>query len=420
MQEKKTKPGPEVPGFDPELDPGLADAILGATCQVFYHGQGCVDGAYSLAVWRALLPSAHHHTFVPYDHTRKDLELGLYEEKTVLKVFLDCSPSDKELAACLESSSMVLVVDHHASEIERLRHRRTQPGTETAGRLHLYQDVNACGALLTWQLLRGDAPPPWILQKVDVRDRHAPGWGDGDAPFLHAAVALSENPLEAASAALHADMAAEDGDYFELMAKRGAELHGVRLRMAKEVAAQAFAGWVENKKAVVVNCPPQLMQQACEVLLDSCPSARVAAAWHSPDGKNAKVSLRSRFAETGKDDLTGVLRRRGGGGHPGAGSYTGVLTEVLESFELRKDGYTVSRFEDKSATFCCGPEANFELQLKAGAEISGLGRCLSVEMWNNGSVTRAIIPEGMAEEVGQMISHYGQTGELPEAPAGDS
>lgn len=224
-------------------------------------------------------------------------------------VLVDFSYEPETLERLAAENDALLVIDHHASAIRRLRGRVPPAGARGPD---LLLDEDHSGAMLAWRFFHDGAEPPTLIRYVEDRDlwRHALPRSQeinaliGATDFgLSAWTRLAER-LESAAGFRNAVFAGES-------------LRAARRKEVREVVG-ATLRWMRigGAHAPVINAPKHLVSDALHELAGTAPFA--AAYFDRADGRR-EFSLRSR--DEGGADVAAIAERYGGGGHVHAAGF---------------------------------------------------------------------------------------------------
>lgn len=265
---------------------------------VIYHGN-CADGfAAAWCFWQKFGSNAEYFPGV-YQQAPPDVA-----GKHVYLV--DFSYKRTVIEQIVRDAELVTLIDHHQSAIEDL-----------AGlpELRQYVSIEHSGAILAWQFLNGNAPPPRLLLHIEDRDLWKfalPGTRAIQSnlfsyPYDFAVWDDLITRCELGDDALRSMVS--DGDAIERkLHKDVAELVAVCQR------PMAIGGYVGIP---VASLPYTYVSDAAHLMAKTAGAPFAACYWDTPAGR--VFGLRS---VDGGADVMAIAKQYGGGGHKHAAGFT--------------------------------------------------------------------------------------------------
>jgi hypothetical protein len=228
-------------------------------------------------------------------------------------VLVDFSYEPETLDRLAAENDALLVIDHHASAVRRLRGRVPPAGASSTAmrRPELLLDENHSGAMLAWRFFHGAAEPPTLIRYVEDRDlwRHALL----RSREINAVIGATDFGFPAWTRLVER---LDTAGGFRNAIFAGEALLSARRKEVREVVG-ATQRWMRigGADAPVINAPKHLISDALHELAGGAPFA--AGYFDRADGRR-EFSLRSR--EDGAD-VAAIAERYGGGGHVRAAGF---------------------------------------------------------------------------------------------------
>ena len=283
---------------------------------VCFHHAGCADGWCSAWLVRQAFPGAH---LVPQKYGNGLPAEELYAGKRVFVVDFSYPPA--ELKVMAEAAESVVVLDHHASAIERWKDE--WGGGDQCGEcddgwadnVRIRFDVRMSGAGLTWMWFHGSDTPPWIVRYVQDRDLWK--WEMPDSHEVNAYIRTQPMTVEAWDDLSHMLSSIEGrltaDSIGRAILQRERQIIDKAVRNAFEMA---FAGYI----VPVVNTTEMISEIGNELC-----KGKPFAAMYQDDLKRRKRVWSLRSCDGG-EDVSKIAMRFGGGGHRHAAGCTTDLT----------------------------------------------------------------------------------------------
>jgi len=218
-------------------------------------------------------------------------------------VVLDLALSIATLAALLETSKSLVVIDHHASSAEAYA---------TAPDCVVFDPAHAV-CVLAWQRFQPRIPLPEIYAYIEDRDLWR--WKLPLSREINAGLSSQPFTWQWAECCLNfKGKLAADGAAILRWIDREVQ------RLVDVATVQDFAG----RPAAIVNCPWKLGSEVGEALLKRFPNCAIAATFYVPANGSRVWQLRARkLTDTGEGfDVGALARLLGGGGHASAAGCT--------------------------------------------------------------------------------------------------
>jgi oligoribonuclease NrnB/cAMP/cGMP phosphodiesterase (DHH superfamily) len=259
-----------------------------------YHGN-CLDGFG--AAW------AVHHALDGSVAFYKGIHQQPPPDVTGLDVYLvDFSYKKNVLQNMLKTAASITILDHHISAEKDLSELLK------TGEIKGLFDMNASGAMLTWEWFKPDRPAPELIAYIQDRDL----WQfklDGTREIT---AALASYPYD--FDVWDKLMASTDG--IDVLKSEGVAIERRLQKDVKELIASGVRRMVIGGYDVpVLNASSAYVSDAGHIM--SAGEAFAACYWDHPDGRS--FSLRS--SEHGID-VAKVAKGYGGGGHEKAAGFT--------------------------------------------------------------------------------------------------
>jgi oligoribonuclease NrnB/cAMP/cGMP phosphodiesterase (DHH superfamily) len=260
-----------------------------------YHGN-CLDGFG--AAW------AVHHALDGNVEFYKGIHQQPPPDVTGLDVYLvDFSYKADVLQNMLKTAASITILDHHISAEKDLSELLE------AGEIKGLFDMNASGAMLTWEWFKPDRPAPELIAYIQDRDL----WQfklDGTREIN---AALSSYPFDFK---LWDKLMASNDDELAALKRDG---EAIERRLQKDVRELIASGvrrmLIGGYDVPVLNASSAYVSDAGHIMSIGEPFA--ACYWDHRDGRS--FSLRS--SEEGID-VAKVAKKYGGGGHKKAAGFT--------------------------------------------------------------------------------------------------
>ncbi len=288
---------------------------------MIYHAN-CADGFG--AAWSAWMRWGDDVTYIPasYGDAPPDV-LG----KHVL--IGDFSYKSDGLAS-LKGAASVVIIDHHKTAEEDLRHYRRfidkpwrfTPDVVTSMADDLRRngyppinalfDMNRAGARMMWDFCFPEDPLPKLIKLIEDRDL----WLFKIPETKAFGAWLRCEPFDFERwQSIAGELEDEDGSA-AIMAEAAA-MQRFMDQKVREIAALARLSRVAGFSVPVCNCPPMFASEVGHALLLAHPSAPFAACY-SDQGNSRGWSLRS---ADDREDVSIIARKFGGGGHRNAAGF---------------------------------------------------------------------------------------------------
>jgi uncharacterized protein len=267
------------------------------TQYVLYHGN-CYDGFGSAwAAWRKFGDAA---VYQPVSHGNPPPEIPEGSD-VLIADFSYPRPMLEELAR----HQRVQVLDHHKTAEADLQ-----------GLPYCEFDMDRSGAMMTWNFLFPDSPPPPLVQYVQDRDlwrfalpqsREVSAW-IASWPFTFEGWSQLSAKLEAQPEEVYGE---------------GAALLRLKAQNVEDMCQHARFVELVGHQVPVVNATVCL-SEVCERLLQRYPEARFSGYYLDREDGKRQWGLRSR----GDFDVSAVAKQFGGGGHAAASGFTEDLANL--------------------------------------------------------------------------------------------
>lgn len=288
---------------------------------VIYH-DNCADGFG--AAWACWMRWGSACVYIPANYGQPPPDVA---GKNVLIV--DFSYKQPVIEAMGHEVASLVILDHHKTAQDDLQpwftivDKENSPMTvehisaawaqdDRISRTLAHFDMNRSGARMAWEFCHPGEQPPLLIRLIEDRDL----WRF-DLPETKAfGLWLRSEPF--------------GFEHFETLAKRlegdigratiMTEANAMQRffdQKVSEIASFARSRRVGDHEAIVVNCPPMFASEVGHALLDKHPNAPFAAMYF--DAPNTRMwSLRSR---DGREDVSAVAVKFGGGGHRNAAGF---------------------------------------------------------------------------------------------------
>lgn len=287
-----------------------------------YHGN-CDDGfGAAWAIWRRW---GNEVAYVPGVYGKPLPDVA---GKHVL--FVDFSTKRAEIEAMDKVAKSIVIIDHHKTAEAELSpfvltqheaddfHPETIPdmlnGRWDREQVLAWFDMNRSGAVMAWEFAHGikrNDPPPTFLSYIQDRDLWHFAFGDPTRKF---SAALRTYPMSFEvwdDLAKHPDRLVAEGDGI-------LRAHNANIQ---KFMGHVYFGDVSGFRVPIVNVPYHYASDTAHELLKKFPDAPFAACWFKRGDGMIQWSLRS---EDGREDVSAIARRSGGGGHRNAAGFQHV------------------------------------------------------------------------------------------------
>jgi oligoribonuclease NrnB/cAMP/cGMP phosphodiesterase (DHH superfamily) len=262
---------------------------------VFSH-KGCLDGFYSVVALAAhygannveAIYCSHGDEFNPTDYDLVGRTAYILDFSFTLDIM-------SYMASKVES---LTIIDHHISSEDRIEEIGTLDNVEAVF------DLDASGALLTWQYFFPDEMAPMVIRHVSDRDL----WKFQMEYTKPICAALYEHKFE-----LNWGLASLESCEYSILKAEGELLVKIRDNQCSMLASTAriveFAGY----NVLAVNAPYFLTSDTCNLILTQNPDIPFVFSYFI-GSKGMGISMRGHD----KVDLSKIAASLGGGGHKNA------------------------------------------------------------------------------------------------------
>lgn len=268
---------------------------------VLYHGN-CPDGI--TAAWVAWKEFYEKAEYVPIGYSDK---LPMDINKYSVIYFLDYFPTDSQIKK-IPHHSRVTIIDHHASNRDRVKSIRSQV------KYTVVFDLEHSGCVLSWQHFNSGKEVPIALRYVEDRDLWR--W---DLPESKAWNVAFYNTVDWDFRKINTvfiDMKYES--FLDAFIEKGRTCLQVQNRLIDDMVKNARPAILKNGvRAIVVNTVC-LGSDVSNKLLELYPDYNYAGYWFDRGDRLRQWGLRSRSPEY---DCSEIAKAHGGGGHPCAAGW---------------------------------------------------------------------------------------------------
>lgn len=288
---------------------------------VIYHSH-CADGFG--AAWACWMRWRGECLYVAASYGKAPPDVS---GKHVLIV--DFSYKRDVLDGMLQSAASVVILDHHKTaeaDLEPFRFHESSPGAVGAGDVDgmlrdldelkrppciAVFDMERSGARMAWDFCHENEAPK-LIELIEDRDLWRFRFED-TKPF---GLWLRSEPFDFERWEWIAQELHDGHGSHEIMTEARA-MQRLFDRQVDEIASLARIGLVAGFDVPLCNCPPQFASEVGHKLLADHPFAPFAACY-SDQGKARGYSLRS---QDGRQDVSDIARKFGGGGHRNAAGF---------------------------------------------------------------------------------------------------
>lgn len=297
-----------------------------------YHGGGCTDGfGAAFAAWCKLGDDAE---YLPMHYSDDPLKDVIYEGRDVY--VLDFSFPRQETDLLMTDTASFTWLDHHKSAFEMwcANGEREYYKEDWDADVYILLDNNKSGALLAWEYFHSKKDVPYLISRIDDRDRWQFKLADSKA--LHAGLQLEKPWTFERWAELVPAMGGSSGALANVISSGYASLRAYHEQIqhsAKKAtpctiipaiinSADSYKNpwvWTKDNRCYVaglaVNTPNNISEVGHEL---ANAGGTYGLVWYY-DGATgrANCSLRS----NGDYDVSAIAKAFGGGGHKNAAGF---------------------------------------------------------------------------------------------------
>jgi uncharacterized protein len=276
----------------------------------FYHGGGCADGWCAAWVVKKAYPDCE---LVPVKYGSGLPPIDKYSGRDVMIV--DFSYPPDELEAMAADAMSVVMLDHHASAIEKWAGEvmlETMPlKWARCPNTRIVFDIRHSGAKLAWNFLNPHRPTPLVVQYVQDRDLWK--WELPDSHAVNAYIRTQPMTVEAwgeLCKSLQSDMDRK------LIVQLGRMILAREKQIVDGAVRNAVNLVVADRLVPVVNTTEMISEVGNELC-----KGRPFAVMYQDDLKRGLRVLSFRSCENG-EDVSKIAATFGGGGHKHAAGAT--------------------------------------------------------------------------------------------------
>lgn len=288
---------------------------------MIYHAQ-CADGFG--AAWAAWMRWRAGVRYIPCGYGSPPPNVA---GKHVL--IGDFSFKRDVLDGMLQTAASIVILDHHKTaeaDLEPFRFHESSPGAVGAGDVSgmlrdladlgrppciAIFDMERSGARMVWDFIFGGDPPD-LIKFIEDRDL----WRFQHEETKPFGLWLRSEPFDFERWELIAQELHDGHGAHDIMTEARA-MQRLFDRQVDEIAALARNGLVAGFDVPLCNCQPQFASEVGHKLLTDYPLAPFVACY-SDQGKARCYSLRS---QDGRQDVSEIARKFGGGGHRNAAGF---------------------------------------------------------------------------------------------------
>ncbi|PRP82716.1 DHH family phosphohydrolase [Planoprotostelium fungivorum] len=276
---------------------------------VLYHHE-CPDGtAAAFAAWKLL--KKKNVTF--YGAKRGDQPPRWVAGKIV--AIFDFCYSLEETKFLLEKCRGLLIMDHHKSGMDELKHLSP----------NIYFDMERSGARLAWDYFHPNQAPPLFLKYIEDRDLWK--WSMADSKAFGAYLDTVPCNYE------EYDTFCDDSVMRGAVEKGRAILSYIEYNVSRSTRRGYLTDFL-GYKVMVLNCTHLMNEIGNELALQ--PACDFALVWQY-DHHSDKIIVSMRSSNM-KVDLSEIARQFGGGGHTKAAAFrwSGTIQQLLKQVKKTK------------------------------------------------------------------------------------